>query len=91
MIEYLAAGLLFLFGTVSAARSIREPSADENGGDRLLFAVHDAAKALFWLALGGFFLAYRLTDGAPEMRWLLLVPIAMAGIRLLAASVLSRR
>lgn len=71
-------------------RSIREPSADEKGGDRFLFAVHDAAKALFWFALGGFFLAYRLTDGAPEMRWLLLVPIAMAGIRLLAASMLSR-
>ncbi|MGH2709911.1 MAG: hypothetical protein ACRDH9_01745 [Actinomycetota bacterium] len=90
MIEYTAAGVLFLFGAISATRSIREPSADEDGGDRFLFAVHDAAKALFWFSLGGFFLAYRVTEGAAVARWVLLVPIAMAGIRLLAAQLLSR-
>jgi hypothetical protein len=90
MLEYILAGLLFLFGVVSAARSLLEPVTDDQAGTRLLIAIHQAAKALFWFSLGGFFLAYRLTDGAPEVRWLVLVPVGMAGLRLLAASRLSR-
>ena len=89
MFEYVLAGVLFFFGAVSATRSLRDPIEEEQGG-RVLIAIHDAAKALFWFSLGGFFLAYRLTDGAPEVRWLALVPIGMAGLRLLAASRLSR-
>jgi hypothetical protein len=90
MVEYVVAGLLFLFGIVSAVRSLREPPAEERGGTRVLIAVHDAARAMFWLSLGGFFLAYGLADGAPEVRYLALVPVLMAVIRLLAASRLSR-
>jgi hypothetical protein len=90
LIEYILAGLLFAFGVVSATRSVREPSMDEEGSNRVLFAVHDAAKALFWFSLGGFFLAYGVTDRAPEVRWLALVPIGMAGLRLIAASMIAR-
>jgi hypothetical protein len=90
MLEYVLAGSLFLFGLVSAWRSLTDPTTDEEGRARFLIAVHDAAKALFWFSLGGFFLAYGLSNGAPEARWLALVPIAMAAIRMVAASVLSR-
>lgn len=90
MLEYVLTGVLFLFGLVSAWRSLTEPTTDEQGRARVLIAIHDAAKALFWFSLGGFFLAYRLSEGAPEVRWLALVPIAMAAIRMVAASVLSR-
>jgi hypothetical protein len=90
MLEYVLAGVLFLFGAVSAARSLAEPVVDERGRGRLLIAVHEASRALFWFSLGGFFLAYRLTDGAPEVRWLLLGPIGMAAVRMLSASALSR-
>ena len=90
MLEFVLAGFLFLFGLVSAWRSLKEPTIDEQGSARFLIAVHDASKALFWFALGGFFLAYRLSDGAPEVRWLALIPIAMAATRMVVASVLSR-
>ena len=90
MLEYIVAGFLFLFGTVSAVRSLREPPAEERGGTRLLIAIHDASRAMFWLSLGGFFMAYGLADRAPEVRYLALVPVLMAVIRLLTASRLSR-
>ena len=90
MVEYIVAGFLFLFGTVSAVRSLREPPSEERGGTRVLIAIHDASKAMFWLSLGGFFLAYGLTDRAPEVRYLALIPILMAVIRLLTASRLSQ-
>jgi hypothetical protein len=90
MFEYILAGLLFLFGVVSATRSLTEPVTDDQASIRLLIAIHQAAKALFWFSLAGFFLAYRLTEGAPEVKWLVLVPVAMAGLRLLTASRLSR-
>lgn len=90
MAEYIVAGLLFLFGTVSAIRSLREPPAEERGSMRVLIAIHDAARAMFWLSLSGFFLAYGLTDRAPEVRYLVLIPVLMAVVRLLTASRLSR-
>jgi hypothetical protein len=88
--EYVVAGLLFLFGVVSAFRSLARPVTDESGRARFLIAVHESTKALFWLSLGGFFLAYGVTDGAPEVRWLAVIPIAIAALRMVTASVLSR-
>ncbi len=88
MIEYILAGALFLFGVVSAVRSLAEPSVEERRGDRVLIAVHDAARAMFWLSLGGFFLALGLSRGASEVRWLLLIPLGMAAVRLVSASFL---
>ncbi len=90
MIEYILAGALFVFGVVSAVRSLAVPPVEERRGDRLLIAVHQAARATFWLSLGGFFLAYGLTDRAPEVRWLVLVPVLMAIVRVLTAIRLSR-
>jgi hypothetical protein len=89
-LEYVVAGLLFLFGVVSAFRSLSEPVTDETGRVRFLIAVHEAAKALFWLSLGAFFLTYGISGGAAEVRWLVLVPIGMAVVRLLAASAIGR-
>jgi hypothetical protein len=91
MMELVLAGLFGLFGLVSAFRSLSRPAGeDEAGRERLLIAVHDAAKALFWFSLAAFFLAYGQSDEPQHVRWLALVPIAMAGIRLLAATALAR-
>jgi hypothetical protein len=89
-LEYIVAGFLFVFGVVSAFRSLANPVTDEQGKARFLIAVHESTKALFWLSLGGFFLAYGISDGAPEVRWLAVVPIAIAALRMVTASVLSR-
>ena len=90
MLDYILAGVLFLLGVISVVRSLGEPPAEERGGTRLLIAIHDASRAIFWLSLGGFFLAFGLTDRAPEMRVLVLVPVLMAVVRVLTAVRLSR-
>ncbi|HYH28621.1 MAG TPA: hypothetical protein VEA19_07600, partial [Actinomycetota bacterium] len=59
-------------------------------GDRALLALHEAAKAGFWLSLGAFFVGAAILDDAEGLRWFLLVPISMAGLRLVAATFLSR-
>ena len=84
------AGLLLLFGVVSAVRSLGQPPAEERGGTRLLIAIHDASRAIFWLSLGGFFLAFGMSDRAPEVRWLVLLPVLMAVVRVLTAIRLAR-
>lgn len=90
MLDYVVAGFMFLFGVISAVRSLGEPPAEERGGTRLLIAIHDASRAMFWLSLGGFFLAFGLTDRAPEMRILVLLPVVMAVVRVLTAIRLAR-
>ena len=91
LVAYLLAAVLFLAGAVSASRSLSAPAeGDEDGRTRLLIAVHDAAKALFWFALGAFVLAYELAAEPQGVRWLALIPLGMAVVRLLAATALSR-
>src|SRR5688572_26332785 len=58
IVELAAGGLLLLIGVRSAVSSIREVAPDEPGRVRALIALHEAAKAGFWLALGAFFLGY---------------------------------
>ena len=87
-LEFVAAAFFVLFGLVSAVRSLREPTVDESGRARLLIVVHDAAKALFWLALGSFFLAYGLAEEPQNVRWLALIPVGMAALRLVTATFL---
>ena len=89
-LEFVAAALFFLFGVVSVVRTLREPLVDESGRGRLLIAVHDAAKALFWVGLGSFFLAYGLAEEPQNVRWLALVPVGMAAIRLIVTAFLAR-
>ena len=88
--EYVIGGLLILFGLVSAVRSLASPATADERRIRLLIAIHDAAKAMFWISLGGFFVLYAAAEEQEVVRWLVLVPIGMAAIRLLSASVLSR-
>lgn len=86
----LALGSVFvLIGLRSAVSSLREPTPAGSSGDRFLLALHEAAKAGFWLALGAFFIGYPLVDDL-AFRWFALTPVGMAGIRLVASYFLSR-
>ena len=89
-LEYVLGGLFILFGVVSAVRSLGEPPTDEERRIRLLIAIHDAAKAMFWISLGGFFILYAAAEEQDVVRWLAAVPVALAALRLLVASALSR-
>ena len=83
-------GLLILAGLVSGFRSVAAPGDVESGRDRFLLALHDAAKAGFWLALGAAFLGLSILEPARDYRWLVIIPIGMAGLRLIAAMLLAR-
>jgi len=88
--ELAVGGFFTLIGLRSALQSIRQETPDESGRVRALIAMHEAAKAGFWLALGAFFIGYATVSEPQEFRWFVLVPIAMAGLRLVAATLLAR-
>jgi hypothetical protein len=83
-------GLLALIGLGSGLRSLAAPTEAVSGRDRFLLAVHDAAKAGFWLGLGAAFVGLSVLEPARDYRWLVMIPIGMAGLRLLAATFLAR-
>ncbi|HEX2031959.1 MAG TPA: hypothetical protein VHL78_11250 [Actinomycetota bacterium] len=89
LIEVVLGSVFVLIGVGSGVSSLREPTPAGSPGDRFMVALHDAAKAGFWLALGGFFIGYPLVDDL-TFRWFALTPLAMAGIRLVASYFLSR-
>ena len=91
MLEVVVAVPLLLIGLGSAWRSLAEPIPAEGAGDRLLVAIHQASKAGFWFAFGGFFLAYGLFEHPEGIRWFALIPVGMAALRLATALLLSRR
>ncbi len=89
-LEFVVAVPFLLVGVYTAWRSLAEPVEVEDGGSRFLLAVHEAAKAGFWLTLGGFFLVYGIAEEPQAFRWLALVPLGMAALRLGTAALIAR-
>lgn len=90
--DLLAWGLAALFTFVGLRTALpgTRIQGELSGTDRLLIAVHDAARAGFWLGLAGLFAGFALLDDPYEFRWFALIPIGMAGLRLLATVGLGR-
>ena len=88
VLEVSAGAVLILVGLRTAWRSVRELQPE--GGGRVLMAVHETARAGWWLSLGGLFLAYGLVEDWSQVQWFVLFPIVMAGLRLLSATFLRR-
>jgi hypothetical protein len=89
-VEFAAAAIFLLIGARSAVRSVRDMGTEESARARTLIALHEAAKAGFWLALGAFFVGYAVVREPQQFRWFVMVPIVAAGIRLIAATLLAR-
>lgn len=87
----LVLGGIFLLVGLRAAFSPVSVEEDASTGVRVLVALHDAARAGFWLALAALMVGFALVEDPNEFRWFALVPIGMAGIRLVTAARLSRR
>jgi hypothetical protein len=90
ILELVLAGLFLVLGMVSGFNSLRDVEPVEEVRIRFLIALHDTAKAGFWLSLGGYFLGLALIGDASTFRWFVLMPILMAGLRLATAAFLAR-
>ncbi|MGH2738978.1 MAG: hypothetical protein ACRDH6_00620 [Actinomycetota bacterium] len=88
--ELIVGGVFIALGLRSSVVSFRDPSVPGSARIRALVALHDTVKAGFWLALGGLFIGFATLDEPQSFRWFVLVPIAMAGLRLASAALLSR-
>jgi putative Mn2+ efflux pump MntP len=89
ILELVAAAVLILVGCWVAYWSLKEqPVEVRSARERLLVAVHEAARAGFWLALGAWFLGLALIEEPQTWRWFIIVPIGMAGLRLAARTFL---
>ncbi|MGH2684249.1 MAG: hypothetical protein ACRDJP_02130 [Actinomycetota bacterium] len=89
-LEYALAAVFAVWGVVTVWRSLGESFEEDVVGARVLLAVHDAARALFWFGLAAFFVAYGVVAEPQGVRWMALIPIAMAALRLVAAAFLAR-
>jgi len=83
-------GVLVVVGLVSGIRSAAAPVEAGSGRDRFLVALHDAARAGFWLGLGTAFFGLSVLEPARDYRWLVMLPIGMAALRLVAGMLLAR-
>ena len=83
--ELLIAGGCAALGVRALVVTLRRPFEPEDLRDRLLYALYVTCRAGWWFTLGFFFLGYGLVDQPQDLRWFLLVPIALAGIQLLAS------
>jgi hypothetical protein len=88
ILELVVAVVLILVGLWVAYWSLKEPMEVRSGKERFLVAVHEAAKAGYWLALGAWFLGLALIEEPQTWRWFILVPIGMASLWLVARTFL---
>lgn len=91
VLTLIVASVALLVGLRLALRGPRFLEAGDSRGTVFLVAVHYSAGAGFWLSLGGIFLVFVLAVDPIRWRWLALIPIVLAGVRMLAAFALSRR
>ncbi|HZD18491.1 MAG TPA: hypothetical protein VE669_10150 [Actinomycetota bacterium] len=90
VVEWVLAALALVLGlraTLTPVRFEETPS----GSDRLLVALYEAARAGFWFALAGLFAGFALLEDTSSFKLLAVVPVVLAGIRMLAAVQLARR
>jgi hypothetical protein len=83
--ELVIAGVCGALGVRSVVVSLRRQFEPVDLRDRLLYALYVSSRAGWWFTLGLFFLGYGLVEQPQDLRWFLLVPIALAGIQLLSS------
>jgi hypothetical protein len=99
VVEIVLAGLLALGGIRSLLVWTRRPFEGANPADHALFALFVTGRVGLWLAFGGLFAIYASSDARgraaidefTELRWFLVVPLALAAVQIAAAYFLGRR
>ena len=68
----------------------RRPFASRSFRDHLLYALFLAARIGVWFGLAGLFLGYGLVHDDSSVRWLAIVPIALAAVSAMCSYALGR-
>jgi hypothetical protein len=89
-VELVIGGLLLVGAIRSLIRWLGIEYEARGTRDRVLFAVHAGARVALWVAFAAFFVGYALVDEPQKFKWFFMVPIALAGVQLLTAMLLSR-
>jgi hypothetical protein len=88
--EIVIGALLVLVGLWSLVKWMRTEFAAETGRDRVLYAVHVAARVGLWFGFAAFFLGLALVDEPARFTWFLMVPLGLAGVQLISGVALGQ-
>jgi hypothetical protein len=99
IVELVAAILFAVAGIRSVWSWVRRPIEGSDVVDHLLYALFVVGRSGLWFAIGGLFLIYAsiptrgraAIDDFQAYRWYIVVPLALAGLQLLAGFALGRR
>jgi hypothetical protein len=82
--------LLLLLGMRSLVKWMRTEFAAESARDRILYAMHVAARVGLWFGFAAFFFGLALVDEPSGFTWFLAVPLALAGMQLITGVALGQ-
>jgi hypothetical protein len=88
--ELAIGALLVLIGLWSLIKWMRIEFAAESRRDRILYAMHVAARVGLWFGFAAFFFGLALVDEPSGFTWFLVVPLALAGIQLITGVALGQ-
>jgi len=80
VVETVVGSVLALVGLRSLAVWGRRPFESGSFRDQLLYALFRTGRIGVWFALAGMFFAYAVSQNDQNLRWLVLVPIALAAV-----------
>jgi hypothetical protein len=80
VLETAVASVLALVGLRSLVVWSRRPFESTSVRDQLLYALFRTGRIGVWFALAGIFFAYAIRKNDESLRWLVLVPIALAAV-----------
>jgi hypothetical protein len=93
--ELVVAGVavvLFVVGLAAAMRTFSHLEPEDPPRVRTLIVLHALSRGGFWIGLGAVLMAQAFRGVFPgDPLWLVVIPLAMAGLRLLTAAALARR
>jgi len=90
VVEIVLAVLLIGGGIRSLLVWFRTEFDAESPRDRFLYSLFASARVGTWLSLGGYFLGYAVVNEPQAIRLFPLVPLALAGVQVLAGMALGR-
>ena len=80
VVETVVGSVLALLGLRSLVVWGRRPFESRSLRDQLLYALFRTGRIGVWFALAGMFFAYAVSKNDQNLRWLVLVPIALAAV-----------